>query len=206
MWRPHKTTTFNDRTMTSKSNNMPPLEATEAPWTDAEMRIQEAMLSSETDAPEALEARVFEALDAAVPASGSASLLRRGALIVASGVAVAALLWPTQEAEVMPTSTQQEPAVEVQEALTEPNVVEEIPEVVMDVDVVAEGAAKVDVASQEQGGDLEAATPSMVPLENLEGLPTAELEGGNDGERFPLKSEKGAPTTERREATLEVKQ
>ena len=185
---------------------MPPLEATDAPWTDAEMRIQEAMLSSEADAPEALEARVFEALDAAAPASGSASLLRRGALIVASGVAVAALLWPTQEAEVMPASPQKEPAAEVQEALTEPNVVEEIPVVVMDVDVDSEGAAKVDVASQEPGGDLEAATPSMAPLENLEGLPTAELEGGNDGERFPLKSEKGAPTTERREATLEVKQ
>lgn len=185
---------------------MPPLEATDAPWTDAELRIQEAMLSSEADAPEALEARVFEALDAADPASGSASLLRRGALIVASGVAVAALLWPTQEAEVMPTSPQKEPAAKVQEALTKPNVVEEIPAVVMDVDVVAEGAAKVDVASQEHGGDLESATPFMAPLENLEGLPTAELEGGNDGERFPLKSEKGAPTTERREATLEVKQ
>lgn len=206
MWRPHKTTTFNDKTMTLKSNNMPPLEATDAPWTDAEMRIQEAMLSSEADAPEALETRVFEALDAAAPASGSASLLRRGALIVASGVAVAAFLWPTHEAEVMPTSTQEESAAAVQEALPEPNVVEEIPAVVMDVDVVVEGAAKVDVASQEQGGDLEAGTPSMAPLENLEGLPTAELEGGNDGERFPLKSEKGAPTTERREATLEVKQ
>lgn len=106
----------------------------------------------------------------------------------------------------MPTSPQKEPAAKVQEALTEPNVVEEIPAVVMDVDVVAEGAAKVDVASQEHGGDLESATPFMAPLENLEGLPTAELEGGNDGERFPLKSEKGAPTTERREATLEVKQ
>ena len=46
----------------------------------------------------------------------------------------------------------------------------------------------------------------MAPLENLEGLPTTELEGGNDGERFPLKSEKAAPSTERREATLEVKQ
>lgn len=46
----------------------------------------------------------------------------------------------------------------------------------------------------------------MEPLENLEGLPTTELEGGNDGERFPLKSEKAAPATERREATLEVKQ
>ena len=183
---------------------MPPLEATDAPWTDAEMRIQEAMLSSEADAPEALEARVFEALDAEAPASGSASLLRRAALIVASGVAVAAFLWPAQEAEVMPASPQKEPAAKVQEALTEPDVVEEIPVVVMDV--VAEGAAKVDVASQEHGGDLEAATPSMAPLENLEGLPTAELEGGNDGERFPLKSEKGAPTTERREATLEVKQ
>ena len=106
----------------------------------------------------------------------------------------------------MPTSTQKEPAAKVQEALTEPDVAEEIPVVVMEVDVVAEGAAKVDVASEEHGGHLEAVTPSMVPLENLEGLPTAELEGGNDGERFPLKSEKGAPTTERREATLEVKQ
>ena len=46
----------------------------------------------------------------------------------------------------------------------------------------------------------------MEPLENLEGLPTTELEGGNDGERLPLKSEKDAPATERREATLEVKQ
>ena len=46
----------------------------------------------------------------------------------------------------------------------------------------------------------------MEPLENLKGLHTTELEGGNDGERFPLKSEKAAPATERREATLEVKQ
>ena len=192
--------------MTSKSNNMPPLEATEAPWTNAEMRIQEAMLSSEADAPEALETRVFEALDAAAPASGNASLLRRGALIVASGVAVAAFLWPTQEAEVVPASTQEESAAAVQEALTAPNVVEDIPAVVRDADVVAEGEATVDVVSQERTDVLEEITPSMAPLENLEGLPTAELEGGNDGERFPLKTEKGAPTTERREATLEVKQ
>ena len=45
----------------------------------------------------------------------------------------------------------------------------------------------------------------MEPLENLEGLPTTELEGattGNDSRSNP----KTVPATERREATLEVKQ
>ena len=75
--------------MTFTSNNMPPLDATDAPWTDAEMHIRETMLASEAHAPEGLESQVFEALDASTSPQIS-SLVRRGALLVASGVAVAA--------------------------------------------------------------------------------------------------------------------
>ena len=77
--------------MTSTSNNMPPLEATEAPWTDAEMHIRETMLCKRGPRPQRDWSLVFEALDASTsaPQISRRRLLRRGAL-VASGVAVAA--------------------------------------------------------------------------------------------------------------------
>ena len=47
---------------------------------------------------------------------------------------------------------------------------------------------------------------STEPLESLTELEVTELEGGNEGERLPLKTDAVAPATQRLEATLEVKQ
>ena len=189
--------------MTLTSNNMPPLDATDAPWTNAEMHIRETMLASEADAPEGLESQVFEALDASSSAPQSSSLLRRGAVLVASGVAVVAFFWPTEDVVVNVGSMQEAPVMAVEESVTAAGPSVEAPaEQILDE---AADAPQAKVVMTEAHGAENTPAP-MAPLENLEGLPTTELEGGNDGERFPLKSEKAAPATERREATLEVKQ
>ena len=192
--------------MTFTSNNMPPLDATDAPWTDAEMHIRETLLASEADAPKGLESQVFEALDASTPASQTSSLLRRGALLVASGVAVAAFFWPTEDVAVNAGSTKEVPVLAVEEPVTTPEPSAEASALhVLDEEAADALQAKGVLTEGEVDGGGGVSAP-MEPLDNLEGLPTTELEGGNDGERFPLKSEKAAPATERREATLEVKQ
>ena len=192
--------------MTFTSNNMPPLDATDAPWTDAEMRIRETMLASEADAPEGLESQVFEALDASKPASQTSSLLRRGALLVASGVAVAAFFWPTEDVVVNAASTQEAPVMTVDDPVTTAGPNAEAPAVQVLYEEVADAPQAEDVMTEVEVDGAGNVNVPMEPIENLQGLPTTELEGGNDGERFPLKSEKAAPATERREATLEVKQ
>ena len=192
--------------MTFTSNNMPPLDATDAPWTDAEMHIRETMLASEADAPEGLESQVFEALDASTPASQTSSLLRRGALLVASGVAVAAFFWPTEDVVVNAGSTQEAPVMTVDDPVTTAGPNAEAPAVQVLYEEVADAPQAEDVMTEVEVDGAGNVNVPMEPIENLEGLPTTELEGGNDGERFPLKSEKAAPATERREATLEVKQ
>ena len=191
--------------MTFTSNNMPPLDTTDAPWTEAEVHIRETMLASGADAPEGLESHVFEALDASTSAPQTSSLLRRGALLVASGVAVAALFWPTEDVAVNVGSTQEVPVMAVEEPVSTPHSsADATAEQVLDEAADASQTKEVLTGAEVDGaGNVNA---PMEPLENLEGLPTTELEGGNDGERLPLKSEKDAPATERREATLEVKQ
>ena len=191
--------------MTFTSNNMPPLDAADAPWTDAEMHIRETMLASEVDAPEGLESQVFEALDASTHAPQNSSLLRRGALLVASGVAVAAFFWPTEDVVMNAGSTQEAPVMSVEEPVTAVGPSVEAPAGQFLDEAADAPQAKEVLVEAEVDGARNVHAP-MEPLENLEGLPTTELEGGNDGERFPLKSEKAAPATERREATLEVKQ
>jgi len=191
--------------MTFTSNNMPPLDATDAPWTDAEMHIREAMLASEADAPKGLESQVFEALDASTPAPQTSSLLRRGALLVASGVAVAVFFWPAEEVVVNAGSTQEDPVMAVEVPGTTAGPSAEAPAVQI-LDEAADAPQAEDVLTEAKMDGAENVNALREPLENLKGLPTTELEGGNDGERFPLKSEKAAPATERREATLEVKQ
>ena len=107
--------------MTFTSNNMPPLDSTDAPWTEAEVHIRETMLASGADAPEGLESQVFEALDASTSAPQTSALLRRGALLVASGVAVAALFWPTEDVTVNVGSTQEAPVMAVEEPAATPH-------------------------------------------------------------------------------------
>ena len=163
------------------------------------------MLASGSDAPEGLESDVFEALDASTSAPQTSSLLRRGALLVASGVAVAALFWPTEDVAVNVGSTQEAPVMAVEEPVSTPHSsADATAEQVLDEAADASQAKEVLTGAEVDGaGNVNA---PMEPLENLEGLPTTELEGGSDGERLPLKSEKDAPATERREATLEVKE
>ena len=192
--------------MTFTSNNMPPLDATDAPWTDAEMHIRETMLASEADAPEGLESQIFEALDASPPASQTSSLLRRGALLVASCVAVAAFFWPTEDVVVNAGSTQEAPVMAVEEPVTTPAPSAQEPAMQVLDEEGADAPQAKNVLTEAEVEGARNVNASMEPLENLEGLPTTELDGGNDGERFPLNSEKAAPATQRREATLEVKQ
>ena len=192
--------------MTFTSNNMPPLEATDAPWTDAEMHIRETMLASEADAPKGLESQVFEALDASTSAPQTSLLLRRGALLVASGVAVAAFFWPTEDVVMNAGSTQEAPVMAVEAPVTTAWQSAEAPDVQVLDEEVADAPQAEDVLTETEVDGTGNVNAPMEPLENLEGLPTTELEGGNDGERVPLKSEKAVLATERREATLEVKQ
>ena len=192
--------------MTFTSNNMPPLDAADAPWTDAEVHIRATMLSSEADAPEGLESQVFEALEASIPAGQTSSLLRRGALVVASGLAVAAFFWPTGDVVVNAGPTQKVPVMVVEEPVTTIGPGAEAHAVQVLNEEVADAPQTENVLTEAEVDGAGNVNTPLEPLENLEGLPTTELEGGNDGERFPLKSEKAAPATERREATLEVKQ
>lgn len=192
--------------MTFTSNNMPPLDATDAPWTDAEMHIRETMLASEAHAPEGLESQVFEALDASTSAPQISSLVRRGALLVASGVAVAAFFWPAEDVVVNAGSTQEAPVMAIEAPVTTAGQSAEAPAMQVLDEEVADAPQAEDVLTEAEVDGTGNVNAPMEPLENLEGLPTTELEGGNDRERFPLKSEKAVPATERREATLEVKQ
>ena len=170
------------------------------------MHIRETMLASEADAPEGLESHVFEALDASTSAPQASSLLRRGALLVASGVAVAAFFWPAEDVVVNAGSTQETPSMTIEAPAKTAGPSAEAPALqVLDEEVVDAPQAEDVLTEAEVDGAGNVNAP-MNPLENLQGLPTTELAGGNDGERFPLKSEKATPATERREATLEVKQ
>ena len=132
--------------------------------------------------------------------------LRRGALLVASGVAVAAFFWPAEDVVVNAGSTQEAPVMAVEAPVTTAGQSAEAPAMQVLDEEVADAPQAEDVLTEAEVDGTGNVNAPMEPLENLEGLPTTELEGGNDGERFPLKSEKAVPATERREATLEVKQ
>jgi len=189
--------------MTRKSNIVPPLDASELPWTDAELHFREALMSHEEVAPEALESAVFASLDAS---KTTHQAWRTGAVLAVGAAALVAVFWSTKEPASSALTTPNSPAVTIE---AQPQMV-----------VQPEFGAATEERSTESAGDPRIARPASVvtsesdvvegdpqeSLVNMKGLPTKELEGGNQGERFPLKSESSSTTTVRKEATLEVKQ
>ena len=196
-----------DLTMKSHLDHMPPLESGDAPWTEAEVRVREAMLSSEVDVPEGLEASVMASLDS--PVSGTATRLSWtwGAAILVCGV----LVWvnwgslepevergesrtPTMEAESTPMGESTETSVEYPVAKDDSETT-----VVSDVEVKSASAHS---SSEEEMTSQPAPAP---PLESMDGRAATQLET-NAPTSSDLRQPGAAPRLERRPATLEVKQ
>ena len=192
--------------MTRKSNIVPPLDASELPWTDAELHFREAQMSHEEVAPEAIESAVFASLDATNATNATHQTWRRGAVLAVGAAALVAVFWSTKE----PSSS----------TLTAPVVPAATLEVQPEIAVQPETVAAARETPAESNEDLRnetnasADTPrsdevvgaKLETLVNMKGLSTTELEGGYDGERVPLQTESSSTTTVRKEATLEVKQ
>ena len=184
--------------MTRKSNIVPPLDASELPWTDAELHFREALMSHEEVAPEAIESAVFASLDAT---NATHLTWRRGAVLAVGAAALVAVFWSTKE----PSSS----------TLTAPVVPAATLEVQPEIAVQPETVAAARETPAESNEDLRnetnasADTPrsdevvgaKLETLVNMKGLSTTELEGGYDGERVPLQTESSSTTTVRKEAT-----
>ena len=188
--------------------HVPHLEPGDAPWTDAELQLREKLLADESVPPASLEADIWEAMDRP---SAPVSSGRVVALAVASGLAALAWFWPADVSETL--DAKQAPTVQeakhsgekvasgVQEEATIDDetlapLLENPPaEVVSDV---ARSAA-----SEMTAGN---GAPHEEGMTSIQGLGVSELEGGNEGERFPLEQDSTPVQRERREATLEVKQ
>ena len=184
---------------------MPPLEAHDAPWTEAEMRVQELLRAHEEEPPQELEAKVFREMASPGQPSGTHRGWRMAAVLVAIGVALVAGLWP-RDAEDQPDILV--PSEQVTTATTvhaQPEASEPVPSLSDD---------PVDAAATPQVGDVSPRKPDSAnppdetagALRNMEGLPAAPLEGQTSEERMPMEPSEGNITTERRAATLEVKQ
>ena len=182
------------------SKDMPSLDAQDAPWTAAEARVREALLSHDVPAPEGLEAAVFKRLDG-TPAQVETSGGRRvAALALAGAVVAAAWMWTQDGVDESPVKA----SAPVEVTAPAP----------MGTEPLNESAAAV--APEENDGTISVTTKeeasvsdmsmSTEPLESLTEVEVSELEGGNEGERLPLKTDAVAPATQRLEATLEVKQ
>lgn len=183
------------------SKDMPSLDAQDAPWTDAEARVREALLSHDVPAPEGLERAVFERLDG-TPAQVESSGGRRVAALALTGAVVAAAWMWTQDG--VDESSEQAPApVEVK--ATAPIATEPVNESAAAV-ASEENDGTVSVTTTTEEASVSDMSLSSEPLESLTELEVSELEGGNEGERLPLKTDAVAPATQRLEATLEVKQ
>ena len=183
------------------SKDMPSLDAQDAPWTDAEARVREALLSHDVPAPEGLERAVFERLDGTPAQVESSGGRRVAALALAGAVVAAAWMW-TQDG--VDESSEQAPApVEVK--ATAPIATEPVNESAAAV-ASEENDGTVSVTTTTEEASVSDMSLSSEPLESLTELEVSELEGGNEGERLPLKTDAVAPATQRLEATLEVKQ
>ena len=183
------------------SKDMPTLDAQDAPWTKAEARVREALLSHDEPAPEGVEAAVFERLDSTPVQVESLGGRRMTALALTGAVVAAAWMWIQDGVDESPVQA--------------PAPVEVTAPAPMPTELVNESARAV--ASEEHDGTVsmtsrteEASISDMSlsteSLESLTELEVSELEGGNEGERLPLKTDAVAPATQRLEATLEVKQ
>ena len=183
------------------SKDMPSLDAQDAPWTDAEARMREALLSHEVPAPEGLEGVVFERLDG-TPAQVESSGGRRVAALALAGAVVAAA-WMWTHDGVDESSVQAPAPVEV--TAPAPIATEPVNESAAAV-APEENDGTVSVTITTEEASVSDMSLSSEPLESLTELEVSELEGGNEGERLPLKTDAVAPATQRLEATLEVKQ
>ena len=183
------------------SKDMPSLDAQDAPWTEAEARVREALLSHDVPAPECLERAVFERLDGTPAQVESSGGRRVAALALAGAVVAAAWMW-TQDG-VDESSVQAPAPVEV--TAPAPMATEPVNESAAAV-APEENDGTVSVTITTEEASVSDMSLSSEPLESLTELEVSELEGGNEGERLPLKTDAVAPATQRLEATLEVKQ
>ena len=183
------------------SKDMPSLDAQDAPWTEAEARVREALLSHDVPAPEVLEAAVFKRLDGTPAQVETAGGRRVAALALAGAVVAAAWMW-TQDG-VDESSVQAPAPVEV--TAPAPIATEPVNESAAAV-APEENDGTVSVTITTEEASVSDMSLSSEPLESLTELEVSELEGGNEGERLPLKTDAVAPATQRLEATLEVKQ
>ena len=187
--------------------HVPHLEPGEAPWTEAELQIREKFLAEESVPPASLEADIWDAMGRP---SGFASSGRVVALAVAGGLAALAWFWPADVSEtrdVIPSPTVQEPVANE----------ESMAPVVLEAET--DDALEVSLSEPNPSDVLDAnSTPSMSTsasgrmskqengMTSIKELEISELEGGNAGERFPLKLDTTPTQQELREAILEVKQ
>ena len=187
--------------------HVPHLEPGEAPWTEAELQIREKLLAEESVPPASLEADIWDSMGRP---SGFASSGRVVALAVAGGLAALAWFWPADVSEtrdVIPSPTVQEPVANE----------ESMAPVVLEAET--DDALEVSLSEPNPSDVLDAnSTPSMSTsasgrmskqengMTSIKELEISELEGGNAGERFPLKLDTTPTQQELREAILEVKQ
>lgn len=189
--------------------HMPPLDRTETPWSEAEVRIREVMLAAEMEAPAGLEARVMEALDATPGAGNSSGRWVWGAALLTGAAMVGAMLLSDTDQATMPRQAVSEPFESV--AASSPAEAVEVPPVeeasqndleIQDVTAVPE----MPVSAQTSNEQAEVAPP--VRMEQLEAL------GGREASEVSrlvvnpvgLQTDADKPRLERRPATLEVKQ
>lgn len=184
---------------------MPPLEAHDAPWTEAELRVQQLLRAHEEEPPVDLEAKVFGEMASAGQPLGKQRGWRMAAVLVASGVALVAGLWPLDAEVQTDISVPSEQVTTATTVHAQPEASEPLPSLSED---------PVDAAATPQVGEVSLRKPDSAnppdetagALRNMEGLPAAPLEGQTSEERKPMEPSEGNITTERRAATLEVKQ
>lgn len=189
--------------------HMPPLDRTETPWSEAEVRIREVMLAAEMEAPAGLEARVMEALDATPGAGNSSGRWVWGAALLTGAAMVGAMLLSDTDQATMPRQAVSEPFESV--AASSPAEAVEVPPVeeasqndleIQDVTAVPE----MPVSAQTSNEQAEVAPPvRMEQLEALGGREASEV-SRLDVNPVGLQTDADKPRLERRPATLEVKQ
>ena len=183
------------------SKDMPSLDAQDAPWTEAEARVREALLSHDVAAPEGLEAAVFERLDGTPAQVETPGGRRVAALALAGAVVAAAWMWTQDGIDESPVKA----SAPVEVTAPAPMGTEPVNKSAAAV-APEENDGTVSVTTSTEKASVSDMSMSTERLESLTELEVSELEGGNEGERLPLKTDAVAPATQRLEATLEVKQ
>jgi hypothetical protein len=195
--------------MKSTLEHMPPLDRTETPWTEAEMRIREALLAAETEAPADLEARVMEALDATPGVGHSSGRWVWGAALLTGAAMVGAMLLSDTDQATMQPQAVSEPLESVAasssaEAVEATPMKEASQNDLENQEVTA--VTEMPVSVQKSNDQAEVAQPlRMEQLEALGGREASEV-SRLDVNPAGLQTDADKPRLERRPATLEVKQ